>query len=129
MLRLPPEPSRTDTLFPYTTLFRSCDVLEELRAQDAVGHRVEGLRSHGEHAAARRHREPAQQAAREEVGHPLRRLEEVDGVPGGRRVDDYEVVAARRVDLVEALHGDRSEEHTSEIQALMRISYAVFCLK
>jgi hypothetical protein len=82
------------------------DVLEELRTEDAVGHGVEGLRGHRQHAAAGRHREPAEQAAGEEVGHPLRRLEEVDGVPRRRCVDDDQVEAAGRVDLVEALHRD-----------------------
>ena len=71
------------------------DVLEELRAEDAVGHR--GRRASTAavmHAAtAVRHGEPAQQPAAEEVGHALRRLEEVDGVPGRRRVDDDQVVA------------------------------------
>ena len=82
------------------------DVLEELGAEDAIGDRVEGLRRHREHAAAGRDREPTEQAAREEVGHALGCLEEVDGVPGGRRVDDDQVVGAGRVDLVEPLHRD-----------------------
>src|SRR3546814_3421017 len=68
MIRRPPRSTRTDTLFPYTTLFRS-----------VVG------------------------------GH----------LHVGRRLAD----AGRRQDAL------RSEEHTSELQSLMRISYAVFCLK
>ena len=51
-------------------------------------------------------REPAQQPAAEEVGHALRRLEEVDRVPRRRRVDDDQVVLAGRVDLEEPLHRD-----------------------
>ena len=51
-------------------------------------------------------REPAQQAAAEEVGHARRRVEEVDRVPGRRRVDDDEVVLAARVDLEQPLHRD-----------------------
>src|SRR3546814_5265271 len=92
MLRRPPRSTRTDTLFPYTTLFRS-------------------------------HQRPA---------HFLRRFE---GVRGAR---------PRRAPGAAARHGQpvavrpgrdrfpqqaRSEEHTSELQSLMRISYAVFCLK
>src|SRR3546814_6929093 len=102
MIRRPPKSTRTDTLFPYTTLFRS---VEADLLQNLVGV-VDGLR--------------------------LRPLEHVD-----RRLDD--VLQHRHVGpQIEALvhHGeagadaaDRSEEHTSELQSLMRISYAVFCLK
>src|SRR3546814_10638245 len=81
MIRLPPRSTRTDTLFPYTTLFRSARSRHDPR-----------LRRLGQGAAR-----------------VLRRR---------RRV---------RSDLQE-ING-RSEEHTSELQSLMRISYAVFCLK
>ena len=82
------------------------DVAQELRAEDAVGHQVEGLGRGVVEPRPVRRDQPAQQAAGEEVGHALGRLEEVDGVAGGRRVHDDQVVAARRVDLVEPLHGD-----------------------
>src|SRR3546814_1211739 len=82
MIRRPPRSTRTDTLFPYTTLFRSPAQLEQ------------GL------AAQKR-------AQEQSVG--LQRPADLDQRPG-------QVV-------------DRSEEHTSELQSLMRISYAVFCLK
>ncbi len=82
------------------------DVLQELRAEDAVGDRVEGLRGVVEDAGAGGGGQPAQQAGAEELGHALGRLEEVDGVPGRRGVDDDQVVAPRGVDLVEPLHGD-----------------------
>src|SRR3546814_1089333 len=81
MIRRPPRSTRTDTLFPYTTLFRS-------------------------------HREAVPR-------HPGRTLSPVDraaAAPAGR---------ARGL----GPHRGRSEEHTSELQSLMRISYAVFCLK
>src|SRR3546814_3056771 len=109
MLPRPPRSTRTDTLFPYTTLFRS-----------------------GE----------PQAAVRTEV---LLRCEVVDVGLGDVQVDA--ACGARPIDHREgtsiALHarhgrGDpggglvvrpRSEEHTSELQSLMRISYAVFCLK
>src|SRR3546814_16189696 len=77
MIRRPPRSTRTDTLFPYTTLFRS-------------GHRP----------AAHPPRKPAAS------GRKLR---------GGQRPGQWP--------------RHRSEEHTSELQSLMRISYAVFCLK
>src|SRR3546814_5997605 len=85
MIRRPPRSTRTDTLFPYTTLFRSLDRcrLSGLSAGQARlrnGDRRAALRCQGDRRT-RRHR------------------------------------------------GTRSEEHTSELQSLMRISYAVFCLK
>src|SRR3546814_1325867 len=72
MIRRPPRSTRTDTLFPYTTLFRSV-----LMASDSL--------------------------------------------PG----QPYEGIKGCSI----TLNVDRSEEHTSELQSLMRISYAVFCLK
>src|SRR3546814_8125865 len=79
MIRRPPRSTRTDTLFPYTTLFRSVA---------AVGRQ----RRHRAHAQAQgRSRAAKQHAPVDKEG--------------------------------------RSEEHTSELQSLMRISYAVFCLK
>src|SRR3546814_2414640 len=96
MIRRPPRSTRTDTLFPYTTLFRSP---REPAAADQS-----------------RHRPPA--ARLREADHRRR--------AGGGGGDE-------RLGLPPALqdhHGDeRSEEHTSELQSLMRISYAVFCLK
>src|SRR3546814_5116476 len=82
MRRLPPRSTRTDTLFPYTTLFRSLQVPQ--RAVHGVARRARGQQF-------------GKLCARGTVG---------DRLPRGR-----------------------SEEHTSELQSLMRISYAVFCLK
>src|SRR3546814_15860541 len=77
MIRRPPRSTRTDTLFPYTTLFRSIEAV-------------------------------------------MASYNEIDGVPSH----------ANRWLLRDVLRGEwRSEEHTSELQSLMRISYAVFCLK
>src|SRR3546814_17858533 len=89
MIRRPPRSTRTDTLFPYTTLFRS-----QRRLVGQFAHRpVERRARRAEIAVRQMH-----------VGGDPRRL-------------------ARHVGR------DRSEEHTSELQSLMRISYAVFCLK
>src|SRR3546814_7697582 len=77
MIRRPPRSTRTDTLFPYTTLFRSA-----------------GIRRRRPRSRFR----PDQRFAQRQGGYP-----------GAERI--------------------RSEEHTSELQSLMRISYAVFCLK
>src|SRR3546814_1048701 len=80
MIRRPPRSTRTDTLFPYTTLFRS--FLTRQRSGTSLSSRARG----GHRSAEQTRRAPR---------------------------------AAR----------GRSEEHTSELQSLMRISYAVFCLK
>src|SRR3546814_10437714 len=97
MIRRPPRSTRTDTLFPYTTLFRSDPSLSDDR-----------LAVHEE--PPRRTRLAAEEAARG-VLHPTRHRVELPGPIGV----DGEL--------------DRSEEHTSELQSLMRNSYAVFCLK
>src|SRR3546814_8649960 len=81
MIRRPPRSTRTDTLFPYTTLFRSCA--------------AEGLA----YAAI-------------PIGHAGFSHAQIDAL-----------------DKLLASATGRSEEHTSELQSLMRISYAVFCLK
>src|SRR3546814_9737396 len=83
MIRRPPRSTRTDTLFPYTTLFRSHTAITQAKG------RVGGQR------------------LPDTIG------QEIHPVLGHALID-----AARR-----------SEEHTSELQSLMRISYAVFCLK
>src|SRR3546814_14606188 len=83
MIRRPPRSTRTGTLFPYTTLFRSLGV-------DAP---------HTSHS-----------------GRADRNFSKITG----RATDGYGTMTARWL---------RSEEHTSELQSLMRISYAVFCLK
>src|SRR3546814_2952752 len=91
MIRRPPRSTRTDTLFPYTTLFRSGPCLC--------------------------HPVPAPRPARHAEGR--RRGKCAAGCHPDRR--------ARRERRARGL--PRSEEHTSELQSLMRISYAVFCLK
>src|SRR3546814_3174170 len=97
MIRRPPRSTRTDTLFPYTTLFRS--------------HRPR-LASDG---SARAHRLTRSSL---DIEAALQRSFR----QGGDDIDDAaNGLAAQRI--------DRSEEHTSELQSLMRISYAVFCLK
>src|SRR3546814_6017172 len=104
MFRRPPRSTRTDTLFPYTTLFRSCRDGEVDRDGGRVGRRAEGAGSDG------------------------RGVRIVDGRSGlggaAGGTGGVGLFPGWRGDL----HG-RSEEHTSELQSLMRISYAVFCLK
>src|SRR3546814_5180628 len=102
MIRRPPRSTRTDTLFPYTTLFRSHPAVA---AAQAAAHQRESQ-------------------------HPV-----ALGATGGgdqqpdRHVDaDQHPRGERRIGRTGAAN-PRSEEHTSELQSLTRISYAVFCLK
>src|SRR3546814_15154759 len=85
MRRRPPRSTRTDTLFPYATLFRS--VVGSYSAEEALSLMLRG-----------------------------------SGLT-------YQFVSADAVTLVAAPEMGRSEEHTSELQSLMRITYSVFCLK
>src|SRR3546814_5831199 len=96
MIRRPPRSTRTDTLFPYTTLFRSAGSPVHVSASGPPL----ALPGDGRH--------PLRQERIDEGG----QAEE----PAGDDQQHQEV-------------GRRSEEHTSELQSLMRISYAVFCLK
>src|SRR3546814_7403442 len=95
MIRRPPRSTRTDTLFPYTTLFRS-----RALARLAVGE--DESRRLLDDAVNRRKPQPR----------PL-----ADVLGGEEGLENL------------GQHIGRSEEHTSELQSLMRISYAVFCLK
>src|SRR3546814_8021856 len=109
MIRRPPRSTRTDTLFPYTTLFRSQvdgDGAEPVAPAALLDQRVQlgaalGQRQHHEQGG---------------LGH-RRRVRRADG-----HQRNAAPVPGRYVD------GVRTEEHTSELQSLIRISYAVFCL-
>src|SRR3546814_7405202 len=105
MIRRPPRSTRTDTLFPYTTLFRSSAVVVHQEADAAQFHAVDRLA------------EPA--VAMQRLQHEAVATQRTQHVRVFRRAL---AVHARQI-------GQRSEEHTSELQSLMRISYAVFCLK
>src|SRR3546814_18116942 len=98
MIRRPPRSTRTDTLFPYTTLFRSdageADVGDAVQPLQALhDHFADGLSLHLTFAAG------------------------------------FKLALDSGDEFFHADRIDRSEEHTSELQSLMRISYAVFCLK
>src|SRR3546814_1871600 len=109
MRRRPPISTRTDTLFPYTTLFRSDR--GSRRARLGTGTRKVGAAGRCAVAGA----DPKQPLLAPD---PSAALPRVGVARAGRR--------GSRPDRT--LVG-RSEEHTSELQSLMRISYAVFCLK
>src|SRR3546814_3706642 len=126
MLRRPPRSTRTDTLFPYTTLFRSLASLSKAFAGTITGLLVnEGALRWDSHVAdympSLRFSEPgaAQQLTVAEV------LSQRVGLTRNAYDRDLE----RNVDYNTLVRKLRSEEHTSELQSLMRISYAVFCLK
>src|SRR3546814_7684138 len=99
MIRRPPRSTRTDTLFPYTTLFRAM-----------IGEQP-------------RHLARALQVALRVRGETCARLGERGSFPHAG--DDV----VKRALVGASIERIRSEEHTSELQSLMRISYAVFCLK
>src|SRR3546814_4947297 len=116
MIRLPPRSTRTDTLFPYTALFRAL----VLGADQILAAEDGGLLD--------------KPGSREEAADQLRSLRGKDhvlisaavialgGQPIWRAVDEARLTVRNFSD-------SRSEEHTSELQSLMRNSYAVFCLK
>src|SRR3546814_1844750 len=109
-MRLPPTATSTDTPFPYTTLFRS-----------AIAHRIE---RNGEFLGAAVIFVPAGLMADFWATLDLGPNSSV-----GLLRDDGWLIARHPVPDDTMNLGDRSEEHTSELQSLMRISYAVFCLK
>src|SRR3546814_1134028 len=107
MIRRPPRSTRTDTLFPYTTLFRS-----------TAGRRNPKLSASYTDAPPN--------------GTPKHRRAKASGCPSMSNSPDF-IPATASVHIhrpaLPVRRDDRSEEHTSELQSLMRISYAVFCLK
>src|SRR3546814_3518704 len=113
MIRRPPRSTRTDTLFPYTTLFRS-----------------QGVRW--------RDRQPQSPPAPDRKRVDARGAEQISGAASVRDMP-WRAPAHRTArgedrgrgyqHVGEAVRGGRSEEHTYELQSLMRISYAVICLR
>src|SRR3546814_1171404 len=111
MIRRPTKSTRTDTLFPYTTLFRSIIGMTELHGRVEKDSRRsaeigEILGSRGDAETRRGSLEP--------IG------------PSVSRMLHPDATSEKRSHFAEST---RSEEHTSELQSLMRISYAVICLK
>src|SRR3546814_2246860 len=108
MIRRPPRSTRTDTLFPYTTLFRSNAPGPETR-----------LRVRPRFAIRQCSRYVPEQRDDVKLNYPIWLVTNARSkfpLPTGE-------------DTKTCLRESRSEEHTSELQSLMRISYAVFCLK
>src|SRR3546814_4969371 len=115
MIRRPPRSTRTDTLVPYTTRFRAADALHMLAVADRE--RAEHWTREGLSALEKATNDRTRRwsiALHNNLGwylHDANRLDEA--------LEEFSL----------ALDAARSEEHTSELQSLMRISYAVFCLK
>src|SRR3546814_8421515 len=127
MIRQPPRSTRTDTLFPYTTLFRSLLYLFHGLTNDAVGaDRLLRSRLNGGYFACNIIRCPGRLAGKR--FYLLRHHGEPQ--PGITRAGRFNgSVKREQICLSGTVANKRSEEHTSELQSLMRISYAVFCLK
>src|SRR3546814_8479865 len=112
MIRRPPRSTRTDTLFPYTTLFRSWNAHQSLGMLVTRRMETQGLKPLGfvasDYAIA---------------------TYSLDPVTDPASLFSPDILEHEFVDWVRQSPLLRSEEHTSELQSLMRISYAVFCLK
>src|SRR3546814_3964790 len=133
MIRRPPRSTRTDTLFPYTTLFRS----ERVNVEDIEN--VDGRAAYvrvpwnGDAQVVYYLSDPKAAGFRKEgasAAGPMtdeQKAERRTLIANNKAWDSAQVV--RREWLTTLLSRKRSEEHTSELQSLMRISYAVFCLK
>src|SRR3546814_5819495 len=121
MIRRPPRSTRTDTLFPYTTLFRSVRIFDRIEGLRLVPYRFIGAKPLAFPALTPH----VQTYADRHFCHFLcwnRQFRDAPRLHGKRR-------PAGAADGEAARRQGRSEEHTSELQSLMRISYAVFCLK
>src|SRR3546814_10271334 len=106
----PPRSTRTDTLFPYTTLFRSLSGDQANRSTVPRGRSASSIRV------------PLPSSRTSETrDHPCSLTDAATQAPSGETLNDSTSHSASNT--------TRSEEHTSELQSLMRISYAVFRLK
>src|SRR3546814_13387444 len=141
MLRRPPRSTRTDTLFPYTTLFRSLSAIRCTGAISCPTYKEKAPALQGE--GLRERRKP--DADYQQRHYPRRSLHAIpEGARTVSKVIQFIPQAEAKAKMKKALtkgqtkaktattpsgKQKRSEEHTSELQSLMRISYAVFCLK
>src|SRR3546814_8308661 len=118
MIRRPPRSTRTDTLFPYTTLFRSGQGTFVAQCGGELGRRAFGQGTVRAHLVV----------VLAPDGDDRSRMLERDGPVFVQALVPELAVETLHIGV---LRGElqRTEEHTSELQSLMRISYAVFCLK
>src|SRR3546814_6983157 len=120
MILRPPRSTRTDTLFPYSTLFRSIVVHQHIAAATGHDHRHD-LASKS--PARNRHLGTGERANGVFILLIARKL-----IDAGCILCKYTHRLARFIGILKS-DPHRSEEHTSETQSLMRISYAAFCLQ
>src|SRR3546814_5748343 len=123
MIRRPPRSTRTDTLFPYTTLFRSRHPGE--RAARQRRHRMSFHDASTDGAC----RGPATRAVRAGIDRDAAFGAVTPPLVLSSNFSFAGFNDKRQYDYTRSGNPTRSEEHTSELQSLMRISYAVFCLK
>src|SRR3546814_9234721 len=112
MIRRPPRSTRTDTRFPYTTLFRSAlrgAAEQDRRSEAPMNGNLEALNM--------------------AAGMMYGDVHAISAPPPKLKKDRKKLDAAKAIERPKMNWMSRSEEHTSELQSLMRISYAVFCLK
>src|SRR3546814_1674572 len=123
MIRRPPRSTLTDTLFPYTTLFRSI-----------CGHDAGPVSESGQGTVDRRNRpqrgdDPLRDRAPQPIDH-----RDISPITDGCSMQILHVITGLNYGIAETLlakfiETGRSDDHTSELQSLLRSSYAVFCLK
>src|SRR3546814_3575960 len=140
MLRRPPRSTLTDTLFPYTTLFRSAARADveaargrlrqaRFRYNPILNVEVENFAGTGPYSGFNGTETTASVNQRLDIGG--RRKARMTLAEAQLAAQEYRFAIARAElgQQVRSLFAFRSEEHTSELQSLMPISYAVFCLK
>src|SRR3546814_10052921 len=112
MTRRPPRSTRPDTLFPYTTLFLSIPAAAAPLAQIKPQVTLEWRLAEGS------------KLARQAIDRIVKRIKAGEPLDRALTAENGKLPPVDRINM-----NRRSEEHTSELQSLMRISYAVFCLK
>src|SRR3546814_9785508 len=129
MIRRPPRSTRTDTLFPYTTLFRSPGRIAAAAPQALlVPPGCEDEKGREQPGRSDLHREIGNRVHRD-VERPADVRQQRQDMEDGNDHGPEAMRQKRQGDGRRRTNQVRSEEHTSELQSLMRISYAVFCLK
>src|SRR3546814_6764009 len=126
MIRRPPRSTRTDTLFPYTTLFRST---EKLLLFGGAIHLAGEVKARGQNRRARSDWMKIEQQRGISVTSSVMTFEREGLTFNLLDTPGHEDFSEDTYRTLTAVDSARSEEHTSELQSLMRISYAVFCLK
>src|SRR3546814_6337991 len=126
MLRRPPRSTRTDTLFPYTTLFRSLSCERRTSPAPSQFYGVAICQADDPIASTKRRVASCMTSGHIRFGETNSSLQDPEVPPQAQRMNGPGLKNHRRINMRFVI---RSEEHTSELQSLMRISYAVYYLK